>query len=379
MKLKTRLISFLLSLVITVSAVALNTAAAQPPSVSAQSAVLTDADSGAVLFEHNAHERMGMASTTKIMTALTALRLADPQMSVTVPKEAVGIEGSSIYLYEGEQMTLEQLLYALLLASANDAAAAIAIACAGSVEKFADEMNLYAEELGLTDTHFVNPHGLYDENHYTTAYDLAVISRAALQSSLLSRIFSAYKAELPFNGESNRRLVVNHNKLLRTYDGAIGIKTGYTKSTGRCLVSAAERDGLTLICVTLNAPDDWRDHTSLLDYGFENYENYVFADIGEFEYSMPIVGAERGSVTLTNTRPVSFTVKKGSSTNAKYTVEAVCRFLYAPVYQKGVYASLTVELDGIEASSPLAAAETAGTKKPQKSLWQKITEIFKKD
>lgn len=369
----------MLSLVIIVSAVTLHTAASQPPSISAQSAVLTDADSGAVLFEHNAYARMGMASTTKIMTALTALRLADPQMSVTVSKEAVGIEGSSVYLCEGEQMTLEQLLYALLLASANDAATAIAIACAGSVEKFADEMNLYAEKLGLTDTHFVNPHGLYDENHYTTAYDLAVISRMALQNSLLRRIFSAYKAELPFNGESNRRLVVNHNKLLRTYDGAIGIKTGYTKSTGRCLVSAAERDGLTLICVTLNAPDDWRDHTSLLDYGFDNYENYVFADIGEFEYSMPIVGAECESVVLKNTRPVSFTVKKGSAANAKYTVEATCRFLYAPVYQKGVYASLTVELDGIEASSPLAADKTAEAKKPRKSLWQKITEIFKKD
>lgn len=379
MKLKIRLLSFLLSLAIITSAGMLHTVAAQPPDISAESAILTDAESGAVLFEHSAYKRMGMASTTKIMTALTALRLADPQKSVAVPKEAVGIEGSSVYLCEGEQMTVEQLLYALLLASANDAAVAIAIACGGSVEKFAEEMNLYAAELGLTDTHFVNPHGLYDENHYTTAYDLAVISRVALQNSLLRCIFSAYKAELPFNGENSRRLVVNHNKLLRTYDGAIGIKTGYTKNTGRCLVSAAERDGLTLICVTLNAPDDWRDHTALLDYGFDNYENYVFADIGEFEYPMPTVGAEFESVTLTNTCPISFTVKKGSAANAKYTVKAPCRFLYAPVYLKGVYASLTVELDGLEASSPLAAIETVSAKNQKKSLWQKITEIFKKD
>ncbi len=381
LKMKKKLFAFLVTAVMLFRATVFFCYAetpANPPSVSAKSALLMDFDSGMVLCEVNAHTRMGMASTTKIMTALTVVRLTDTSLTVTVPKEAVGIEGSSVYLCEGEKLTVEQLLYALLLSSANDAATALAIFCSGSVDAFCAQMNAYAAELGLKDTHFVNPHGLYNEEHYTTAYELALISREALKNHLLRKIFSTYKMPLPFCGEPNERLAVNHNKLLRSYDGALGIKTGFTKSTGRCLVSAAERKGLTLICVTLNAPDDWRDHTALLDYGFENYERRVVADVGEYEYLFPATGAQSGFVTLYNTAPLAFTVRKGEG-QTELLVESHSPFVYTPVKKGAVCATLTARCGGETVSSPLTAKEDTLRTEHKKGFWQKLTDIFKKD
>ena len=252
----------------------LNCAAAQtePISVSARSAILIDLDEKSILYQRNARERMAMASTTKIVTALVACELSECDATVKIPREAVGIEGSSIYLCEGELLTVEQLLYALLLESANDAAVALAISVAGSIENFAQKCNEKAYSLGLRDTSFKNPHGLYDEEHYTTAYDLAILTAEALKNPTIAKICATKRATIPLGitkesptGDGLRYLK-NHNKLLSTYEGAIGVKTGFTKKSGRCLVSAAERNGLTLIAVTLNAPDDWRDHSAMLDY-----------------------------------------------------------------------------------------------------------------
>ena len=343
--------------------------------ISAKSAILIDADGGGVLFSKNAYERMGMASTTKIMTALTVLRLSDVDRTVTVPCEAVGTEGSSVYLCEGEKLTVGELLYALLLASANDAAVALAIALAGSVERFCDHMNLYAAELGLENTHFTNPHGLSDSDHYTTAYDLSMISREALANDTLREIFSTYKKTLPMCGEADKRLVVNHNKLLRSYDGAIGMKTGFTKATGRCLVSAAQRDGLTLICVTLCAPDDWKDHTAMLDHGFENYEKHVFAKTGELEYTLPAVGADSDSVILTNTAPLTLTVKKGEQIRAEYRFTSSYRFLYAPIEKGYKVGYVTVICEGSSASSSLEVAQSVPSAKKRNGIFH----FFKKD
>ena len=245
------------------------------PSVSAESAVLIEAQSGNVIYSKNTDQRLPMASTTKIITALTALSQAHPDTVITANADAVGVEGSSIYLVEGEALTLEQLLYALLLESANDAAVAIAIGVSGSVEAFAEQMNLLADVLGLQDTHFVNPHGLDHEDHYTTASELAKLTRYALQNELIREIVGTRKTTIPHPGEVGTRLLVNHNKLLRLYEDCIGVKTGFTKRSGRCLVSAAERDGVTLIAVTLNAPNDWNDHTAMLDYGFAKYESVL--------------------------------------------------------------------------------------------------------
>lgn len=279
--------------------------------ISAQSAVLIRADTGEVLFQQNQGTRLPMASTTKIMTALVAVDALPLDTPVCIAPEAVGVEGSSIYLTEGEILSLEELLYALLLESANDAATAIAIACGGSVEGFSQLMNQKATELGLTDTHFVNPHGLDDSQHYTTAYELALVAKAALENPLLRTVMSTPKATISHHGNEGVRLLINHNKLLRSYEGAIGVKTGFTKKSGRCLVSAAEREGLTLIAVTLQAPDDWRDHTAMLDYGFSLFERIDLCQPGEYEQPLWVVGGCQEYVMIKNTEGLSLPLYKG--------------------------------------------------------------------
>ncbi|MBQ8140261.1 MAG: D-alanyl-D-alanine carboxypeptidase [Clostridia bacterium] len=344
-------------------------------SLSAESAVLIDADSTNILCSKNHSQKMGMASTTKIMTALVAAENFDIDKTVTVAPEVVGIEGSSIYLCANEKLTMEELLYALLLQSANDAAAAIAYAVAGSIDAFADMMNGKAEEMGLRNTHFTNPHGLYDEEHYTTAYDLAVITAHALRNEDIKQIVSTYKKTIPSSDGENTRLLVNHNKMLKLYDGAIGVKTGFTKATGRCLVSAAARDGLTLIAVTLNAPDDWNDHTKMLDFGFGNYESLLIADVGSFAYALPVVGGEEDFVTLTNTGELRMTVPKIRG-NISCKIEAVHRFEIAPTYRGTDAGRVTYSYEGFSCSSPLISAESIGCAKDTESFWDKLTSFF---
>ncbi len=337
---------------------------AQNISLSAKSAILIDASDGSVLFEKNADERMGMASTTKIMTALVVSELLPLKKAVSIPRDAVNVEGSSVYLCEGEILTVEELLYALMLASANDAATALAIAASGSVTAFAHKMNEKAVELGLSDTHFVNPHGLYDERHYTTAHDLALISAELLKNPTLRKIASTKKSTIPQgvtsespDGEAVRYLY-NHNKMLNRYEGAIGLKTGFTKKTGRCLVSAAERNGLTLISVTLNAPDDWNDHTAMLNYGFNTFERVTLFEEGEFSYPFLLTGGKEDYVLLTNTLPLALTLPKGKK-DFSYKIEAYRRLEFAPVQKGKQLAALTVFTEGKSSSSPLTCAYTA--------------------
>ena len=211
--------------------------AAEVPSVSAKSAVLINAEDNGIIFSHNCNEKLPMASTTKIMTALVALENCPLDEKIIVDASAVGVEGSSVYLQKGEVLTLRQLLYALLLQSANDAATAIAVHVGGDVEGFARMMNEKAQKLGLHNTHFTNPHGLDDENHYTTAYELALVASAALKNPEFQKIVSTVKTEIPKGNEA--RYLVNHNRLLREYDGCIGVKTGFTRRCGRCLVSVS--------------------------------------------------------------------------------------------------------------------------------------------
>ena len=340
------------------------------PSVSAKSAVLIDADSGELLCSKNPDERLPMASTTKIMTALVAIEMGELASEVTIPGEAVGVEGSSIYLYEGERLTLEQLLYAVLLESANDAATAVAIHVGGSIQGFAALMNEKAAELGLESTLFENPHGLDSEQHYTTARELAIIAAEAMKNPKLREIASTQKKTIPLNDTEGVRLLINHNRLLKSYDGAIGVKTGYTKKSGRCLVSAAERDGLTLICVTLSAPDDWRDHTSLLNYGFSNYESRVLCKEGEMRHLLPIVGGESDHITLTNMSEIRVTIPK-SAPEIECRIEARS-FEYAPVCEGAVLGRAVFVLDDKEiASTPLVASYSVNKIKNKNSLWKK--------
>lgn len=274
------------------------------PSVSAQGAILLEASGNRVIYEKNAHVRLPMASTTKIMTAIVAMEHGDTCMQVTVPAAAVGVEGSSIYLYEGEILTLEHLLYALLLESANDAAVAIAIAVSGSVESFVELMNQKAATLDLRNTHFVNPHGLDHEDHYTTAADLARLADYCLQNELFRTIVSTQRMTIPLHDQEGVRLLLNHNRLLRSYEGTIGLKTGFTKRSGRCLVSAAQRDGVTLISVTLNAPDDWDDHRSMFDYGFSQYTSILLQPAGTYTRSIPLIGNRQSKVEIYNPNEV---------------------------------------------------------------------------
>ncbi len=347
-----------------------STARSTPPSVSAESAVLIELSSGEVIYSKNADSRLPMASTTKIMTALTALESCDISKKIRVSPQAVGVEGSSVYLYPNESLTLEELMYAMLLESANDAAAAIAIEVGGSIESFAEMMNDKARRMGLEDTHFENPHGLDGETHYTTAHELALIAREAFSNEIFKKIVSTQKKTIPLNETEGVRLLINHNKLLRSYEGAVGIKTGFTKKSGRCLVSAATRDGLTFIAVTLNAPDDWRDHTELLDYGFSLYEARTLCEIGSFSYIMPAVGGDGDHVMLENTQKITLVMPR-SATDIKCVVE-LPRFCYAPVHSGDVLGKLVFYLDGEKiAESDIAAKTSISQISKGKNKWKK--------
>ncbi len=347
------------------------------PEISAKSAILIDADSGTVIGAKNPDSKMSMASTTKIMTALVAIENADITKTVSVSPCAVGVEGSSVYLYEGERLTLEDLLYAMLLESANDAAAAIAIEVGGSIEDFAELMNKKATTMGLECTHFTNPHGLDNENHYTTARELAKIASEAMKNETFRRIVSTYKKTIPLNETEGVRLLINHNKLLKNYDGAVGIKTGYTKKSGRCLVSAAERDGVNLICVTLSAPDDWKDHQTLLDYGFSTYESRLLCEDGDFKYTLPIVGGDKEFVTVTNKGELRVTLPKNAP-EIKSTVE-LFPFEYAPIVEGEIIGRVIYSSGGkTVAEMPLYAKFSSDRIVYKRSLIDKITSFFYK-
>lgn len=243
-----------------VSLIGCMTAAAEAVEVSAAAAVLMDADSGRLLYEKNGEKRMLIASTTKLMTALVALEQGGLQQEITVTGSHMA-EGSSMYLRPGEKLTLETLLYGLLLSSGNDAALAVT-ECMGGAAPFVARMNEKAAELGMENTHFANPNGLDDEEHYSTAEDMAKLAAAAMNDPVLRRVASTRTARI------GGRTLTNHNKLLSRVEGCVGLKTGYTKAAGRTLVSCAERDGVRLVAVTLQDGDDWNDHASLYEQGF---------------------------------------------------------------------------------------------------------------
>ena len=250
--------------------------AASEPAVSAGCVVVMDADTGELLFARHPDTRRLMASTTKIMTAYLACRAGEPDRPVTVPAQAVGVEGSSLYLKEGEILTREELLYGTMLQSGNDAALALAIDVAGSEAAFVAQMNETARALGLQNTRYANPHGLDSEGSYGTARDLALLTAKALKDPDFRRVCGTKSVTVTGN-----RVLTNHNKLLWRCPGCIGVKTGYTQAAGRLLVSAAQRDGRTLICVTIHDPNDWKDHIALLDWGFSRYRTQCVAARGE--------------------------------------------------------------------------------------------------
>lgn len=376
-----KLICLFLTLVIVVPAMASRTVVAHAePSVSAASAVLIEADTGRVLYEKNAHERRSMASTTKIMTAMLVLESEELERVVDITQEMVQVEGSSMGLLAGDQVTLETLAYGILLESGNDAANAAAITLGGTVEGFVEMMNQRAAALGLEDTHFVTPSGLDAEEHYTTAYDLALLGAAAMRLPQFAEIVSQSSAKVEFVNPPTVRTLYNHNRLLKEMEGCDGVKTGFTKKSGRCLVTSCQRNGVHLIAVTLNAPDDWDDHKALMEYGFSQTEP-VHLDAGDFEVQIPVVGSEEGrTVRAVPSGSADITLLKGEQERLEMKVEAD-RFLYAPISQGRVVGRIVYRLEGREvAEIPLVTAEEAAYVEPElhffQRLWRDICRLF---
>ncbi len=257
-------------------------------STSAKAAVLIERSTGNILLAAQENLPLPMASTTKVMTALLALEKGNMDDVVTVGRNAYGVPGTSIYLSEGEKITLRDLLYGLLLASGNDAAVAIAEHIGGDVDTFCRMMTERAAELGCKQTVFINPHGLPVQGHQTTAYELALIAREAMNHSLFREIVSTRRASIPWEGRSYHRILNNKNRLLTDYAGATGIKTGYTKAAGRCLVFGAERDGLEVIGVVLGCGDWFDEAARLMDMGFNRYEFFTACAEGETLRRLPV-------------------------------------------------------------------------------------------
>lgn len=353
-------------------------ARAAGPEVSAQSAVVLTADTGTVLFEKDGHTPRPVASTTKIMTALLALEAAQEQGDplVDITQEMVAVEGSSMGLQAGDSISLTGLAAGMLLASGNDAANAAALYLDGSLESFAARMNQRTAALGMEDTHFVTPSGLDGEDaqglgHLSTAYDMALLARAALENQAFRQLCSSPSLAVEFAEPVKRVTYTNHNKLLAQYQGCVGVKTGFTKEAGRCLVSAAERDGALLIAVTLNAPNDWQDHTALLDYGFSQVEPYQLAG-GDVRLTVPVVGSPEEAVSLRGSNGGEVTLPLGQGAQVERVVHAP-KFLYAPVEAGEQVGEICWYLEGqLLGSAPLTAAGAAPLQEKAPSLWERL-------
>lgn len=309
------------------------------PVTGAGSAILMDAETGRVLYAHKPDERAQVASTTKIMTGLLVAETCDLQSQVSIPAEAVGTEGSSMYLKEGELLTVRALLYGMMLHSGNDAAVALAMYCAGSVPAFADKMNQRAQELELSGTHFCNPHGLDEQDHYSTARDLAKLTACALENPVFRQVVSTKTAVF------EDRVLTNHNRMLWIYEGAVGVKTGYTKSAGRILVSAAERNGRRLIAVTINDPSDWKDHVKLLDHGFSGFSVHELIKPGAILGTVPVISGAEPEVDVIADREVLLPLAEGESAELRLELP---QFVYAPILAGDCAGEAAVLIDGTE-------------------------------
>lgn len=337
-----------------------------PLQISAASAILVEASSGRVLYEKDADTQRLIASTTKLMTALVAVE-HEPDLTqvVTIASADTQTEGSSMYLKVGEEITLETLLYGLLLSSGNDAALAIARHCAGDVETFVDWMNEKAVDLGMTDSQFQNPNGLNDDAHFSTARDMSKLAVACMESPVVADIVGTQQIAL------EGRTLSNHNKLLSLYEGCVGMKTGYTELAGRTLVSAAERNGQMLVCITLNAPDDWNDHSTLFDYGFEVYPSQTFVEANQTFGPIQVEGSLIRQVTLTATETVQYPIKSGETVEITVDLPGT---LVAPVMQGQIVGTVSCYVNGacIGQSPLVASQDVANHIAPEQGFWARL-------
>lgn len=332
--------------------------------LSAKSAVAIHADTGEILYAHNAEQKLPMASTTKIMTALLLAEEPDLTQTLVTTKEMVTVEGSSMGLLEGDTVSYYALLVGMLLASGNDAANTTAIALSGSPQAFADRMNAKARQIGMKNTHFVTPSGLDDEQHYSTAYDMALLGAYAMKNPVFAKVASSKSIAVEYGNPPYRRTLTNHNRLLALYDKAIGVKTGFTKKSGRCLVSAAENENGRVVAVTLNASNDWNDHMQLLDQGLAALQKTTmhYADT----LRLHIVGGIHDHVSL-KTDPVVLSLTEGSK--KKITQRVTLKpFCYAPVTQDQAAGSVDYYFEGKKiASAPIRAETSVSAQAPMKT------------
>ena len=318
--------------------------------ISAECAILIDAQTGRVLYEKKAEEKSLIASTTKIMTALVICEQTNVLDRVKIPKEAVGIEGSSMYLKEGEVLTVQELLYGLMLQSGNDAAVALAIYCGGTVEGFTELMNDKAHRLGMTQSHFANPNGLDSPGNYSTARDMAILTAYAMQNPIFAQTVSTKTITI---GE---RCLRNHNKLLWQLEGANGVKTGYTKAAGRILISSVTRMGRQLIAVTFNDPNDWQDHKDLIEDGFSRFTVQKLIHQGQTLGQLELAGGQEASVDLIAAEDFSYSLAQGERVTISLPEAG---FAYAPVAegQEAGFAHILVDGTAV-AKVPLVYGKT---------------------
>jgi len=333
--------------------------------VSAKSCVMIEAVTGNVIYEKNAYEKLPMASTTKIMTTLLCLESGDLDTPFTVDSNAIKVEGSSMGLVEGDTVTKRALCYGMMLPSGNDSANATAVKLAGSIENFAVMMNEKAKEIGMQDTLFVTPSGLDDGGHSSTAFDMALLTREALKNPDFREICGSETAQVNFGNPPYDRWLKNSNKLLSMCNGVIGVKTGFTDDAGRCLVSACERDGVTLIIITLNAPNDWNDHMSLYDYGFSQVSlNAPTKDT----FAVNVVGATKTNISLKCSQEV--TIPSVVGYDDEYQTQVHLKdFEYAPIAKGETLGYVDYLLDGeVVATSDLVSNESVQEKTSEAQL-----------
>lgn len=372
---KKMLASAILPLALVLPAFFVPVSAQEAPSVSARCAAVIHMDTGEVLFEKNGSEQRAMASTTKIMTALLTLEeAAIDNREVEITREMVLVEGSSMGLREGDRLTLHDLAVGMLTVSGNDAANSAAIAISGSQEAFVERMNVRAKELGMTNTHFDTPSGLDGDTHYSTALDMAKLGAAAMSNPDFAAIAGSQSMKVTFLSPEKTVTYQNHNKLLKLYEGCTGVKTGFTKKAGRCLVSSAEKDGVRLVAVTLDAPDDWNDHKALLDYGFTCMTTLTFDESG-YTCQIPVAGI--GELTVKGKegpKTVALPVSKEGSVRR---IVEIPRFLYGPVQegeQVGCVRYVLEEKTVAEIS--LLAGESALLPERTPRWWERVLAFF---
>ena len=332
--------------------------------VSAKSAYVLDAVSGRVLFSQNPDRQSLIASTTKIMTALIICEQCNVPHRMRIPREAVGIEGSSMYLKEGEVLTLQELLYGLMLSSGNDAAVALAIYCGGTVEGFAELMNDKARVLGMTGTHFENPNGLDSPGHYSTARDLAVLAAYAMENPIFAKTVSTKTVS------AGNRPLRNHNKLLWMLEGADGVKTGYTKAAGRILVSSATRDGRRLIAVTLDDPNDWQDHQALLCDGFSRFTLQKLVCAGDQVGTVEIIGGENAQVPVIAVEDFTYSVAPEENPQLMLSTKGP---VFAPVAEGEEAGFVYILIEGKAVGKvPVVYGQTSEQKQeePKRPFWK---------